>query len=78
MDILEQLDANDREILKLESKRITSFLIQPVIEEITKGTPGSEDSLDKSSSLYSEIKKSCDFHIDLLNLYIKNFKVSAK
>ncbi len=77
-EVLKRLDANDREILKLESKKITSFLIQPVLEEVTKDNPDSEDSLDRSRRLYSEIKRSCDFHLDLLKLYVKNYKVSAE
>lgn len=70
------LETYDREILKLKGNTITGFLIQPLIRDITKNEL-SDPFLD-SKNLYSEIKKASDFHLKLLNLYVKNNKVSSK
>lgn len=75
--ILYTLDSYDKEILNLNTKNISGFLIQPVLKEITEET-GKEDTLLKSRKLYSEIKKSSDFHLRLLKLYVKNYKESSK
>ncbi len=70
------LETYDREILTLKGNTITGFLIQPLIRDIT-GNELSDPFLD-SKKLYSEIKKASDFHLKLLNLYVKNNKVSSK
>ncbi len=69
-----QLDAVDREILSMETKNISGFLIQPVLRDVMKEQ--NSNPLQTSRNLYNEIKQSADFHLTLLKLFVKNHKES--
>ncbi len=70
------LDALDQEIITMKSKKISGFLIQPLLRDVMKAD--TENPLLTSRNLYSEIKKSADYHLKLLKLFVKNYKESPR
>ena len=70
------LDALDQEIINMKNKKISGFLIQPLLKDVMKA--GTENPLLTSKNLYSEIKKSSDYHLKLLKLFVKNYKESPR
>ncbi len=75
--LLTLLDENDRKISALESKNISGFLIQSALKEAVL-KKGNSNPLERSKTLYTEIKNSADFHLELINLYLKNYKVFSE
>ncbi len=70
------LDSLDREIINMKSKKISGFLIQPLLRDVMKAS--GVNPLMTSKNLYSEIKKSSDYHLELLKLFVKNYKESSR
>ena len=73
--LLEGLNKIDNQIMESNSKEITSFLLQPIIDEVT-GKDGAEtfdEGITDSKKLYSRIKESTDFHLSLVLSYLQNY-----
>lgn len=70
--LLKSLDKIDNQIMESDSKEITSFLLQPIIDEVT-GKDQAEtfnEGIEESNKLYSRIKESADFHLELVLSYL--------
>ncbi|RPJ05393.1 MAG: DUF115 domain-containing protein [Spirochaetaceae bacterium] len=63
--VIGKLEAIDQAIQRFPAKEIMSFIIQPIIDEISSGTQNT-NPIDSSKRLYKEIRQSADFHIDLI------------
>ncbi len=72
--LLESLDEIDNQIMKSDSKEITSFLLQPFINEVTEKdrVDTFDEGIEESKKLYSGIKESVDFHLELVLSYLLN------
>jgi hypothetical protein len=70
--LLESLDKIDNQIMKSDSKEITSFLLQPFINEVTEKdrVDTFDEGIEESKKLYSGIKESVDFHLELVLSYL--------
>jgi hypothetical protein len=74
--LLESLNEIDNQIMESDSKEITSFLLQPIIDEIT-GKDGAEtfdEGITDTKELYLKIKESTDFHLSLVLSHLQNYK----
>lgn len=73
--LLEGLNRIDNHIMESDSKEITSFLLQPIIDEITAKDVANtfDEGIKNSKELYLRIKESADFHLSLVLSYLQNF-----
>ncbi|MCD6397741.1 MAG: hypothetical protein J7L71_09390, partial [Spirochaetaceae bacterium] len=64
----------DNQIMGSSSNRISSFLLQPIITEITEmdQVDTFDEGINKSEKLYSRIKESSEFHNSLISAYLNN------
>ena len=72
-ELLESLNDIDNSIIKSGTKEITSFLLQPIIDKVSKSTQSSTvgKGIGNSEELYNDIKESSDFHLELISFYLK-------
>ena len=72
--LLESLNKIDILIMESNSKEITSFLLQPIIDAIAgkESAKTFDDGIKDSKELYSKIKESVDFHLNLVMSHLKN------
>ncbi len=69
--VLNTLDKNDKRIVQLQSKNISGFLIQSILQEtLTKSSRA--NSLEVSKNLYCKIKEAADYHLTLIKQYSEN------
>ena len=73
--LLEGLNEIDKQIMGSDSKEITSFLLQPIIDEVTGKDVAEtfDEGIRDSKELYLKIKESVDFHISLVLSHIQNY-----
>jgi hypothetical protein len=73
---LEQLDAIDKKILSDENRQIVGFLINDVTESLShQAEPKTmEEALERSATLYRELKSSADRHLELVKRHYNRFK----
>lgn len=73
--LLEGLNKIDNQIMESDSKEITSFLLQPIIDEVTgkDGANTFDEGIKDSEELYSKIKESSDFHLSLVLSHLQNY-----
>ncbi len=63
----------DKRILQLSSRQIAGFLLQPLIEKISRrnsNQPAAGDVIDITQSLYEELLSSAKYHILALSRFI--------
>ncbi len=72
-DLLSRLNNIDKQIIGSGTNEITSFLLQPIIDEVSESSKPStmEEGIKVSEDLYRNIKDSADFHIGLISIYLK-------
>lgn len=69
--VLITLDRNDNRIVQLQSKNITGFLIQSILQKsLTESNR--DNSLEISKNLYRKIKEAAEYHLNLINMYTEN------
>jgi len=73
-NLINNLDIIDKQIMGSSSNRISSFLLQPLITEITEMNQAKtfDEGINKSEKLYSRIKESSEFHNSLISAYLNN------
>ena len=73
-NLIKNLDSIDKQIMGSESSQISSFLLQPIINEISKKEKAEtfDEGINDSEELYLKIKDSADFHRSLVLSYLKN------
>ncbi|MCK5199491.1 MAG: motility associated factor glycosyltransferase family protein, partial [Spirochaetales bacterium] len=73
--LLKGLNEIDNQIMKSDSKEITSFLLQPIIDEIAekKRAETFDAGIEESKKLYSRIRESSDFHLSLVLSHLQNY-----
>ena len=73
-NLIKNLDRIDLQIMSSSSNRISSFLLQPIITEITEMDQADtfDEGIGKSEKLYSRIKESSKYHNSLIDAYLKN------
>ncbi|MDA3939230.1 MAG: hypothetical protein PF693_07970, partial [Spirochaetia bacterium] len=73
-NLISNLDNIDGQIMKSDSSQISSFLLQPIINEISKKEKAKtfDEGIDNSEELYLKIKDSADFHESIVVAYLKN------
>lgn len=73
-NLIKNLDIIDKQIMDSDSSQISSFLLQPIINEISKKEKAAtfDSEIDNSEELYLKIKDSADFHRSLVLSYLKN------
>ena len=73
-NIIKNLDTIDKQIIESESSQISSFLLQPIINEIAEKEKAKtfDTEIDNSEELYLKIKDAAYFHKKLILSYIKN------
>ena len=72
--LLKGLDEIDNQIMGSDSREITSFLLQPIINEIADKdrVETFDEGIEESIMLYSRIRESADFHLELVLSYLQN------
>jgi hypothetical protein len=72
---LKNLDNLDKQIMNSNSKKISSFLLQPIIDEITgnKQINTFDEGIEESNELYFKIQSSADFHKTLVQSYLQKY-----
>ncbi len=73
-NLINNLDRIDQQIIGSNSNKISSFLLQPIITEITEMDQADtfDEGINKSEKLYSRIKESSEFHNSLISAYLNN------
>ena len=73
-NLIKNLDLIDNQIINSESSQISSFLLQPIINDISKNTKAKtfDEGIDNSEELYIKIKESAGFHKSIVLTYLKN------
>jgi hypothetical protein len=79
-ELIKQLDIIDSQIMISDSSQISSFLLQPIINEIAgkKKAETFNEGIDQSLMLYSKILNTANFHRKLVGSYLKNSPKSAE
>jgi len=71
-NLINNLDRIDKQIMGSTSNRISSFLLQPIITEITNMDHAEtfDEGINQSERLYSRIKESSIFHKSLITSFL--------
>ncbi len=78
--LINSLDLIDKQIMESDSSKISAFLLQPIINEISEKDKAItfDAGIDDSEDLYIKIKDSADFHRNLVLSYLKNSSISGQ
>ncbi len=73
-NLIKGLDTIDKQIMGSESSQISSFLLQPIINEIAGKEKAKtfDAGIEDSEDLYFKIRNAADFHRSLVLSYLKN------